>query len=158
MIVTFDTAGSLNRPDRCVKQNEASAADALGVIDRNDTFEMSNLKTFIARGDAIERRERGVVFGGVVGDADRRCLRLCRGVVVGPNCPVGQSRSLAIWPASMAKPVSGKGKRSAGRSWWVTISLTRSATLIRHRRIVSSWASRQNDVRGARRRSLNSSQ
>jgi hypothetical protein len=34
----------------------------------------------------------------------------------------------------------------------LTISVTRPATLIRQRRIVSNWASRQNDDRGARPR------
>src|ERR1700676_3017632 len=40
----------------------------------------------------------------------------------------------------------------------VTISVTRPATLIRQRRIVSNWASRQNDVRGASPRRVSSSQ
>jgi hypothetical protein len=40
----------------------------------------------------------------------------------------------------------------------VTISVIRPATLIRQRRIVSNWASRQNDVRGASLRRVRSSQ
>jgi hypothetical protein len=40
----------------------------------------------------------------------------------------------------------------------VTISVTRPATLIKLRRIVSNWASRQNEVRGARPRRVDSSQ
>jgi hypothetical protein len=40
----------------------------------------------------------------------------------------------------------------------VTISITRAATLIKQRRIVSNWASRQKELRGARLRRLSNSQ
>jgi hypothetical protein len=40
----------------------------------------------------------------------------------------------------------------------VTISVTRAAILIRQSRIVSNYASRQKEVRGARLRRLSSSQ
>src|SRR5713226_3172720 len=40
----------------------------------------------------------------------------------------------------------------------VTNSVTRPATLIRQRRMVSNWVSRQNDVRGARPRKVSISQ
>ena len=40
----------------------------------------------------------------------------------------------------------------------VTISVTRAATLIRQRRIVSNWASRQNDLRGAKPRRVSINQ
>jgi hypothetical protein len=40
----------------------------------------------------------------------------------------------------------------------VTISVTRAATLIKVRRIVSNWASRQNEVLGARPRKVCRSQ
>ena len=40
----------------------------------------------------------------------------------------------------------------------VTISVTRAATLIRHGRIVSNWASRQKELRGARPRRVSISQ
>jgi hypothetical protein len=83
---------------------------------------------------------------------------LHRGVCLGACHPVRYGGSLTTRPTRAAKPTRYGKMVGSAIVMTAAISVTRAATLIKQRRIVSNSASRQNERRGAKPRRVSSSQ
>jgi DNA invertase Pin-like site-specific DNA recombinase len=91
------------------KTDRAQLRRVLDQLDAGDVLmvtRLDRLARIIHRGGVRsgDAAERGVVFRGV-GDAGSRGLRFRRGVRSGADGPVVHGGSLAMRPASMAKPI-----------------------------------------------------